>query len=180
VLPYSAAPQGASRSSRPLAAQGVKIMKILISPCLIGIRTRWDESCDEIEELINLVKSGRAVFMCPEQTGGLTTPREPSETEPGNTAEDVLNGDARVLSITGKDVTEQYVVGAHRILKFCQEMGVETAILKSDSPACGSERTYDGTFTGNKIPGKGIAAELLEQNGIKVYNEKNFQAGGCI
>ena len=155
-------------------------MKILISPCLIGIRTRWDESCDEIEELINLVKSGQAVFMCPEQTGGLTTPREPSETEPGKTAKEVLNGKAKVLTITGKDVTEQYVTGARRILKFCQEMGVEIAILKSDSPACGSERTYDGTFTGTIIPGKGIAAELLEQNGVKVYNEKNFRASGCI
>ena len=70
-------------------------MKILISPCLLGIRTRWDESCDEIEELINLVKSGQAVFLCPEQLGGLTTPREPAETESGNTAKDVLQGDAK-------------------------------------------------------------------------------------
>jgi uncharacterized protein YbbK (DUF523 family) len=155
-------------------------VKILISPCLIGIRTRWDESCDEIEELINLVKSGQAVFMCAEQLGGLTTPREASEIEPGNTAEDVLKGDAKILSITGKDVTEQFVVGAHRILKFCQEVGVEIAILKSDSPSCGSERTYDGTFTSTTIPGKGITAELLGQNGIKIYNEKNFQASGDI
>ncbi|MBW2490519.1 MAG: DUF523 domain-containing protein, partial [Deltaproteobacteria bacterium] len=80
-------------------------MKIVISPCLIGIRTRWDESCDEIEELINLVKSGQAVFMCPEQLGGMTTPREPCEIEPGKTAADILNGDAKVLTISGKDVT---------------------------------------------------------------------------
>ena len=153
-------------------------MKILISPCLIGIRTRWDESCDEIEELINLVKSGQAVFMCPEQIGGLPTPREPAEIESGYTAKDVLQGDAKVLSITGKDFTEQFVTGAQRILKFCQEMGIEIAILKADSPSCGSKRTYDGSFTDIKIPGKGITAELLAQNGIKVYNEKNFRAGG--
>ena len=151
-------------------------MKIVISPCLIGIRTRWDESCDEVEELIDRVRSGQAVFMCAEQLGGMTTPREPSEIEPGNTAEDVLKGDAKVLSNTGKDVTEQFVVGAQRILKFCQENGVEIAILKSYSPSCGSERTYDGTFTETIIPGKGITAELLEQNEIKVYNEKNFRA----
>ena len=66
------------------------IMKIIISPCLIGIRTRWDESCEEVEELVNLVSSGQAVFLCPEQLGGLTTPREPSETEKGKTAKDVL------------------------------------------------------------------------------------------
>ena len=155
-------------------------MKIVMSPCLVGIRTRWDESCDEIEELINLVKSGQAVFMCAEQLGGMTTPRDPSEIEPGKTAADVLNGDAKVFSVTGNDVTEQFVVGAQRILKFCQEMGVETAILKADSPSCGSERTYDGTFTDTVIPGKGITAELLEQNGIKVYNENNFRAGAGI
>ena len=150
-------------------------MKILISPCLIGIRTRWDESCDEIEALTNLVKSGQAVFLCPEQLGGLTTPREPAEIESGHTAKDVLRGDSKVSTITGKDVTKQFVVCAHRILKFCQEMGVEIAIMKSDSPSCGSKQTYDGSFTDTKIAGKGITAELLEQNGIKVYNEKNFQ-----
>ena len=62
-------------------------------------------------------------------------------------------------------------------MEFCQKREIETAILKSDSPSCGSIQTYDGSFTDTKIPGKGITAELLEQNGIKVYNEKNFQAG---
>jgi uncharacterized protein YbbK (DUF523 family) len=155
-------------------------MKIVISPCLIGIETRWNDSCEEIEELINLVKSGQAVFMCAEQIGGLSTPREHSEIEPGKTAAEVLNGEAKVISINGKDVTDQFVVGAQRILKFCQEMGIETAILKSCSPSCGSERTFDGTFTETIIPGKGITAELLEQNGIKVYNEKNFRQKGHL
>ena len=150
-------------------------MKILISPCLLGIRTRWDEDREEIEELINLVKSGQAVFLCPEQIGGLSTPREPAETESGKTAKDVLKGDAKVFTITGKDVTDQFAAGAVRILDFCQRLGIETAILKSDSPSCGSKRTYDGSFTDTTIPGKGITAELLEQNGIKVYNEKNFR-----
>lgn len=152
-----------------------EIMKILVSPCLIGIRTRWDESCDQIGELIEWVRSGQAVFMCPEQIGGLSTPREPSETEPGKTARDVLAGRAKVFSNTGKDLTREFKVGAERVLEFCQEMGVEVAILKADSPSCGSSNTYDGTFTGTIIPGKGITAELLEQNGIKVYNEKNYQ-----
>ena len=155
-------------------------MKILISPCLLGIRTRWNEDCDEIEELISLVESGQAVFLCPEQIGGLPTPREPSETESGKTAKDVLLGEAKVLSITGKDVTKQFVAGAHRILEFCQRLGIEAAILKADSPSCGSIKTYDGTFTDTIIPGRGITAELLEQNGIKVYNEKNFRTSKGI
>jgi uncharacterized protein YbbK (DUF523 family) len=153
------------------------VMKIVISPCLIGIKTRWDESCDEHQEILNLVKSNQAIFMCAEQLGGMTTPREPSEIEPGKTATDVLDGNAKVYSITGKDVTEQFVVGAQRILNFCLDVGVEIAILQSYSPSCGSERTYDGTFTDTTIPGKGITAELLNQKGIKVYNEKNFRAG---
>lgn len=155
-------------------------MKILISPCLIGIRTRWDEDCEEIEALTDLVKSGQAVFLCPEQTGGLPTPREPAEIERGKTAQDVFNGDARVLTITGKDVTGQFVVGAQRILDFCHRLGVEAAILKSGSPSCGSIHTYDGSFTDTKIVGKGTTAELLEQNGIRVYNEKNFRTGEGI
>ena len=155
-------------------------MKMLMSPCLIGIRTRWNEDCDEIEELISLVKSGQAVFLCPEQLGGLTTPRAPSEIERGKTAKEVFRGEAKVLARTGKDVTEQFVVGARRTLEFCQRMGVEVAILKSNSPSCGSIQTYDGSFAGTKIAGKGTTAELLEQNGIKVYNEKNFRTSGGI
>jgi uncharacterized protein YbbK (DUF523 family) len=150
------------------------MMKLLVSPCLVGIRTRWDEDREEIETLIELVKSGQAVFMCPEQIGGLTTPREPAEIESGKTAKDVLNGEARVFTNTGKDETDPYVLGAQRILEFCQRMGIETAVLKSGSPSCGSTKTYDGTFSGKLIAGKGITAELLDQNGIKVYNEMNF------
>ena len=107
--------------------------------------------------------------------GWVDSPREPAEIEKGKTAKDVLNGDARVLTITGKDVTEQYLKGAQRILELCQRVGVEAAILKSGSPSCGSKRTYDGSFTDTKIAGKGVTGELLEQNGIKVYNEKNFR-----
>jgi uncharacterized protein YbbK (DUF523 family) len=151
-----------------------RVMKILISPCLIGIRTRWDESCEVVEGLIDLVKSGQAVFLCPEQIGGLPTPREPAEIESDYSARDVLNGEARVMTVTGNDVTGQFVAGAQRILKFCQEMGVEIAILKSGSPSCGSLQTYDGTYTDTTIAGRGTTAELLEQNGIKVYNEENF------
>ena len=154
-------------------------MKILMSPCLIGISTRWDESCEEIEELVNLVRSGQAVFMCPEQIGGLSTPREPAEIESGKTAKDVLQGDAKVFSISGKDFTKEFVSGAQQILDFCQKTGIEMAILKSYSPSCGSKKTYDGSFTETIIAGKGVTAELLAQNGIKVYNEKNFLTNGA-
>lgn len=91
--------------------------------------------------MVELVKSGKAVFMCPEQLGGLPTPREPSEIEKGKTAKDVLEGKGKVLTKQGSDVTEQYVTGARRVLKFCQEMGIGIAVLKARSPSCGSQQT---------------------------------------
>jgi uncharacterized protein YbbK (DUF523 family) len=150
-------------------------MTILVSACLMGINTMWNGENSRHAAIVEKARSGQAVFLCPEQLGGLTTPREPSEIEPGKTAADVLAGRARVLSNTGKDVTAQYVRGATEALALCQEMGIQTAILKATSPACGSVETYDGTHSGTLRPGRGIAAELLEQNGILVYNEMNYQ-----
>ncbi len=112
--------------------------------------------------------------MCPEQLGGLSTPREPAEIEQQKTAKDVLSRKGKVLTKTGKDVTKRFVVGANRVLRFCQDMGIKTAILKARSPSCGSMKTYDGTFSKTLKSGKGITAELLTQNGINVYNEENF------
>lgn len=112
--------------------------------------------------------------MCPEQTGGLSTPREPSEVEPGKTAKDVLNGAGRVLTKSGKDLTKEYINGAKEVLELCKNLSIKIAVLKAKSPSCGSVLVYDGTFTETKISGKGVTAELLEQNGIKVYSEDNF------
>jgi uncharacterized protein YbbK (DUF523 family) len=149
-------------------------VKILVSTCLVGINSQWNEGSARVDEVVALVKSGKAVFLCPEQLGGLSTPRDPAEIEAGKTARDVLEGHARVITRAGADVTQQFVRGAQRLLAFCREMGIETAILKAGSPSCGSRETYDGTFSGTMRPGKGIAAELLDQNGVTVYNEEHY------
>ena len=149
-------------------------MRILLSTCLVGVHAQWDGGSSKVDDLVELVKSGRAVFLCPEQLGGLTTPREPAEIEPGKTARDVLEGRAKVITITGQDVTEQFVAGAQRVLAFCQDVGIETAILSAASPSCGSRQTYDGTHSGTLRPGKGVTAELLAQNGINVYNQVDY------
>ena len=148
--------------------------KVLVSSCLIGINSQWDSGEKRNEKLIGLVKSGSAVFMCPEQAGGMPTPREPSEIEYGKTAKDILVGAGRVLTKSGRDVTKEFVDGAKQVLALCKELGITTAVLKEKSPSCGSIKTYDGTFTGTKISGKGITAELLTQHGIQVYSEENF------
>jgi len=146
-----------------------------VSTCLVGVHTQWDGETNQVDDLVEWVRSGQAVFLCPEQLGGLTTPREPAEIEPGKTAKDVLAGNARVVTNTGKDVTEQFVRGAQEVLAFCQALEIETAILAANSPSCGSEQTYDGTHSGTLRPGRGVAAELLAQNGIQVYNQANYQ-----
>jgi uncharacterized protein YbbK (DUF523 family) len=149
-------------------------VKVLVSACLVGIHTQWNGGSNPIDELVEWVQSGRAVFLCPEQLGGLTTPREPAEIEPGKTAQEVLAGKARVLTNTGRDVTQQYVTGARETLAFCVQAGIETAILAARSPSCGSRERYDGTHSGTLRPGRGVTAELLAQNGIRVYNQADY------
>jgi uncharacterized protein YbbK (DUF523 family) len=152
-----------------------RTVRVLLSTCLVGVHTQWDGGTNKVDDLVELVRSGQAVFLCPEQLGGLTTPRELAEIEAGKTARDVLAGKARVLTITGRDVTEQYVSGAKKVLAFCQEVGIETAIMAATSPSCGSRQTYDGTHSGTLRPGRGVTAELLAQNGIQVYNQANYR-----
>ena len=147
---------------------------ILISSYLIGLNTRYDHKSNFVKELQDLVKSGKAIYFCPEQAGGLCTPRPASEIEANHTAKDVLNGKAKVFTVDGKDVTEQYIKGAEETLALCLEFGIKIAILKERSPSCGSNQVYDGTFSKNRIAGKGITAELLSSNGIQVYSEENF------
>jgi uncharacterized protein YbbK (DUF523 family) len=165
------------KGGRRMMSERTGNVKILVSTCLVGINSQWDEGSAKVDDVVELVRSGKAVFLCPEQLGGLSTPRDPAEIEPGKTAKDVLEGNGRVLTPTGKDFTKQFVCGAQRLLAFCQEMGIETAILKAGSPSCGSRETYDGTFSETMRPGKGTSAELLDQNGIEVYNEGNYPAG---
>lgn len=114
------------------------------------------------------------MFVCPEQVGGLPTPREPAEIESGKTAKQVLDGEAAVLTKSGEDVTKEYIRGARIALDMCKEYGIKIAILKARSPSCGSLFVYDGSYSGSKVKGRGVTAELLIQEGIKVYNEENF------
>ena len=97
---------------------------------------------------------------CPEQLGGLATPRPPAE----------RRGD-RVVTKTGADVTEAYRRGAEETLRLCRLLGCEAAVLKERSPSCGCGAIYDGTFTGTVVPGDGLTAELLLAAGIEVLGE---------
>jgi uncharacterized protein YbbK (DUF523 family) len=112
---------------------------------------------------MKLVSEGKAIPVCPEQLGGLPTPRACAE-QKGN----------RVFAKDGRDVTEEFVKGAKEGLKVAKLCNCKEAILKSKSPSCGCGKVYDGTFTGDLVDGDGIFAKLLKQNGIGVRTEKDI------
>ncbi|WP_030830458.1 DUF523 domain-containing protein [Streptomyces hygroscopicus] len=140
---------------------------ILVSACLRGVPCRFDgrhKVSPEGEEAV----AGRAVVsFCPEVAGGLATPRRPAELVGGD-GHDVLDGTARVLEDTGRDVTEAFVAGARRALAAARQAGCTEALLMPRSPSCGRGVVYDGSFAGELVPGDGVTAALLERNGIAV------------
>ena len=139
---------------------------ILVSACLVGLNCKYNGSNNFNEKVLNLVRDGKAILVCPEQLGGLTTPRLPSEIK-------VIDGKKYVFMNNGNNVTKEYERGALEVLELAKKLGITKAILKSNSPSCGCGIIYDGTFTGNKIPGNGITTQLLINNGIEVITEKD-------
>ena len=107
------------------------------------------------------------MLVCPEEDGGLGTPRPPAEIVGGD-GHDVLDGTARVVTKQGVDVTAEYVRGAEIAFAAAREAGAATAVLKSRSPSCGRGCVYDGTFTRTPTAGDGVTAALLKRNGIEV------------
>ena len=141
---------------------------ILVSACLLGINSKYDGTNNYLEKLDEYLKGEEFIFMCPEQLGGLCTPRNPSEIK-------YVDGKRKVFSNDGVDVTENFEKGAQEVLNICKKYNIKKAILKSGSPSCGYGKIYDGTFSGNKINGNGITTELLLENGIEVISSKEFE-----
>ncbi|MGZ3770650.1 MAG: DUF523 domain-containing protein [Bdellovibrio sp.] len=131
-------------------------MKI-VSACLAGVHCRYDCKAQPRKEIEKLVHNGEAIPVCPEQLGGLSTPRPPAE----------KIGD-KVLTNNGQDVTTQYTTGAQEALKIAQLCGAKEALLKSKSPMCGCGKIYDGSFKGTLTEGDGVFAELLKKHNIPV------------
>lgn len=139
---------------------------ILVSACLAGYHCRYDGGSCPDDVIIALVREGKAIPVCPEALGGLPMPRPPAEIQEDGAA--VLTGKGRVLNRDGEDITEAFLKGAHETLRLARLYGAERAILKANSPSCGSGTIYDGSFTGQKKPGDGVTAMLLRVNGIPV------------
>ena len=152
--------------------------KILISACLLGEKVRYDgKDCLQTHpRLQECLQTGKIVLICPEMAGGLPTPRPPSEIQPNGTAEAVLNFQSKVLTKNGDDVSNEYRKGAHKALELAKQNNVVVAILKARSPSCGSKQVYDGTHSKKLVDGMGVTAQLLERNGIKVFDETEIDA----
>lgn len=146
---------------------------IIVSACLCGINTRYDGRNNLNEKVAKLLKEGRAVLVCPEQLGGLGTPRPPHEIQHGTGAE-VLDGICKVFSIEGKDSTFEFIKGAVETLKIAKQTEAQYAVLKAKSPSCGCGKIYNGTFSKTLTDGNGVTAELLQRNGIKVFTEEEI------
>lgn len=139
--------------------------KAIISSCLLGVNCRYDGGNNKLpdEKLAELREKYELIPVCPECYGGLTTPRVPSERRDGG-----------VYSKVGVDVTAEFAKGADAALYLAKLLGAELAILKENSPSCGSGTIYDGTFSGTLTEGDGVTAELLKKQGITVIGESKI------
>lgn len=137
--------------------------KILISACLVGDKVNFKGQGNYVPAVAKLKEKYDLVLFCPECEGGLPTPRLPSE----------IRG-SQVVRKDGKLVTRQFELGASKALALCKFLGISKAVLKEGSPSCGTHQIHDGHFQDNKIPGMGVTARILKENGIEVYSEEEI------
>lgn len=140
---------------------------LLISMCLLGEPCRYDGKSVPLDGTIieKLKEKYTLVTVCPEQEGGLPTPRIPAERQGKN-----------VVRRDGVDVTAEYRKGAEVALSLCRRFGISIALMKAKSPSCGAGRIYDGTFSGTLTDGDGVTVSLLSGNGIKIFTENDVNS----
>ncbi len=144
-------------------------MKILISACLLGVNCRYDGGNSHNEKAIRQYQNDELIPVCPEEAGGLPTPR-PAVEIVGGDGNDVLDGTAKVLTADGVDKTEEFLKGAQFALELAQSQGATAVILKARSPSCGCGEIYDGTFSSTLLSGDGVTTALLKRHGIEVIS----------
>ena len=134
---------------------------ILVSACLVGVNCKYSGGNNYNQKIFNLVKEGKVIPICPEQLGGLNTPRKPVELK-------VINGKRYAIDNEGNDLTENFERGALEVLNLAKNLNINKAILQPRSPSCGINKIYSGNFDNKLVDGNGILTELLKQNGIDV------------
>lgn len=139
-------------------------MKILVSACLLGKDCKYNGGNNSNENVIKLGEKHTLIPVCPEYSSGLPTPRPPAEIK-----------DGKVINCLGEDVSQYFVNGAEQTLYIAEEYGCQYAVLKERSPSCGFGKIYDGTFSKRLINGNGITAQLLYDNGIRIFGESDIE-----
>ncbi|MBR3795831.1 MAG: DUF523 domain-containing protein [Clostridia bacterium] len=134
-------------------------MKIMVSACLLGENCKYSGGNNRHERVLAFIEGHEVIPICPEVMGGLPTPRSPAEIVRGT-----------VINREGVNVDTQYRLGAKMALEIAMREKIDLAILQSRSPSCGVHEIYDGTFSGTRIPGQGVTAKLLAENGFRVMD----------
>lgn len=137
-------------------------MKILVSACLLGKNCKYNGGNNLNQGVLDFVEGHEVIGVCPEQLGGLSTPRLPAE---------IVDG--VVTNKEGVSVDNEFCKGAQEALAVALENKVDLAILQSRSPSCGVKEIYDGSFSGKKIKGQGVFAKLLAKHDIKVLDAED-------
>lgn len=141
-------------------------MKLLISSCLLGEKTRYDGNHNLIDSKLfeSIIKNNEIFSLCPELEGGLSTPRAAAEIKY-----------QKVLTKDKKDLSMEFKLGAEKTLEFCKKHEIKIVLLKSKSPSCGNGEIYNGDFTKTLVKKSGITAALLKSENIKVFNENELK-----
>lgn len=152
------------------------VSKILVSACLMGRAVRYDGRAKPLVHpaIDRWMQEGLLLTICPEMSAGMPVPRPPAEIADAATGEDVLAGKARVVELTGGDVTDEFLRAAENAVQLATDSGCRYALLIDGSPSCGSGFIYDGTFSGNRRLGSGVTAAALRQAGIEVFSDREI------
>lgn len=138
----------------------------LVSACLLGVNCKYNGKNNKNDKVIEFLKDKKFIMVCPEELGGLSTPRIPCEI-----VSEKINNNIEIINKEGKNLTENFLKGANEVLQIAKNNNIKKAILKSKSPSCGKGLIYDGSFTSRLIKGDGITTRLLKKNKINIFTE---------
>lgn len=139
-------------------------MKVVVSACLLGRKCKYNGGDNKNEAVMDFLKDKEILALCPEMAAGVGCPRDPVEIRGG-----------KIVTKDGEDKTEAYQKGVDISMEKVHAFHPDLCILKSKSPTCGIHEIYDGTFTGNKIPGSGLWAKALADAGFPLKDEKEME-----
>ena len=152
-------------------------VRVAVSACLLGVPCRYDgksKPSAAVQEFLN-THDCEVTKICPEVMGGLPIPHPAHEIKQGTTNQLSEKKSFCVVDKEGNDHTTEFIKGAEVACELALKNGCTHALLKAKSPSCGVGQVYDGSFTKTLVPGDGVAASCMKENGIKVATEKNFK-----